>query len=148
MYFCITHCIFRFIITDKKKNKLKKKAIVVIFWDNCSKILGPNLNDEYFEKINIKTAMKYNNIFLCQITVFWRIPDCETKFGQKKEWSQPAWMHLRCIFETFHTASQRHLKKELICKCPRRLPGDWLKTSPQRCIWLPVHLLTCRHIFC
>ena len=24
---------------------------------------------------------------------------------------QPAWMHLRCIFETSHTTSQRHLKE-------------------------------------
>ena len=25
--------------------------------------------------------------------------------------SQPAWIHLRCIFETSHTESQRHLKE-------------------------------------
>ena len=25
--------------------------------------------------------------------------------------TQPAWMHLRCIFETSHAASQRHLKE-------------------------------------
>ena len=29
----------------------------------------------------------------------------------KKKNTQPAWMHLRCISETSHTASQRHLKE-------------------------------------
>ena len=31
--------------------------------------------------------------------------------GFSKILSRPAWMHIRCIFETFHTASQTHLKE-------------------------------------
>ena len=30
---------------------------------------------------------------------------------QQTDITQPAWMHLRCIFWTSHTASQRHLKE-------------------------------------
>ena len=31
--------------------------------------------------------------------------------GFSKILPRPAWMHIRCIFETFHTASQTHLKE-------------------------------------
>ena len=52
------------------KQKIGQATIVAIFRDNCSKTLRPNLNGEHFEKINIKTAVAYDNIFLCQITVY------------------------------------------------------------------------------
>ena len=42
--------------------------------NNWSKILRPNLSEklsgEHFEKKSIKTVITYNNIFLCQITVY------------------------------------------------------------------------------
>ena len=44
-------------------------TIVPIFWDNCSKTSRPNLNGEHFEKGNLETAVPYNSIFLCQITI-------------------------------------------------------------------------------
>ena len=50
--------------TSSGKWKIWHATIVAI------KILRPNLNDEHFEKINIKTAITYNKIFLCQITVY------------------------------------------------------------------------------
>ena len=52
------------------------------------------------------------------------------------EFTQPACIHLRCISETSHAASQRHLKEGwLICKSWRRLRWDVLRTSPQRRLW-------------
>ena len=51
--------------TNSGKRKIRHAAIVAIFWENCSKILRPNMNGEHFEKTNIKTTITYNNIFLC-----------------------------------------------------------------------------------
>ena len=56
--------------TNWGKRKIRHATVVAIFWDNCSKILRPNFNGEHFEKLNIKTAITYNSIFLCQITVY------------------------------------------------------------------------------
>ena len=56
--------------SEFRKTKIWHATIVAIFWDNCSKNLRPNLNSEYFEKTNIKTAITYNNIFICQNTVY------------------------------------------------------------------------------
>ena len=51
--------------TNSGKRKIRHATIVAIFWENCSKILRPNMNGEHFEKTNIKTTITYNNIFLC-----------------------------------------------------------------------------------
>ena len=40
-------------------------------------------------------------------------------------------MHLLDVYYSVSETSQRGL----ICKSLRLLPGDWLKTSSQRCIW-------------
>ena len=47
-------------VSENKFRKIKNSAC-----NNCSKILRPNLNGEHFEKINIETAITYNNILLC-----------------------------------------------------------------------------------
>ena len=52
------------------KRKIRHATIVAIFWDNCSRTLRPNLNGEHLEKRNIQIAVTYNNMFLCQITVY------------------------------------------------------------------------------
>ena len=57
--------------TNSAKWKICNATIAAIFWENCSKILRPNLNAKHFEKINVKTAVTYNNIFLRQITVYY-----------------------------------------------------------------------------
>ena len=74
---CYIECIFVLVIrvsefqkTSLGKRKIRHATIVAIFWDNCRKTLRPNLNGEHFENINIKTAVTYNNIFLCQITAY------------------------------------------------------------------------------
>ena len=47
------------------KRKIRYATIVAIFWDQiCPKKWMAN------EKINIKTVITYNTIFLCQITVY------------------------------------------------------------------------------
>ena len=56
--------------TNSEKLKIRRATILAILWDIYCKILRPNLNSEHFEKINIQTAITYNNIFLCQITVY------------------------------------------------------------------------------
>ena len=37
---------------------------------------------------------------------------CRSKFYIQDSMTQSAWMHLRCISETSHAASQRHLKED------------------------------------
>ena len=60
-------------LDNSGKQKIWHAAIVAVFWDNCSKILRPNisekLNGEYFEKINIKTVITYGNISIYQISI-------------------------------------------------------------------------------
>ena len=47
--------------TNSGKWKIPHAIVLAIFWDNCRKILKPNLNGEHFEKIDTKTAITYND---------------------------------------------------------------------------------------
>ena len=59
-----------------------------MFWDNFSKVLKSNLpeklNGEHIEK---NKRQNCNHIYpYAKLQSIWRIPDCGSKFGQKKEW--------------------------------------------------------------
>ena len=62
--------VLKFRKTNSRQPKIWHTKIVANYSDNCSKIMRPNFNNEHFEKINIKTTITYNKIFLCQITVY------------------------------------------------------------------------------
>ena len=53
---------------------------------------------------NIQEELKIENLKL-------PFDDNNTDVDTFSRLTQPAWMHLRCIFETSHAASQRHLKE-------------------------------------
>ena len=66
--------------------------------------------------------------------------------GESSHLTVPAHLHISSTCPTGMDASQMHLwnilyivsetsQKGLICKSLRRLPGDWLKTSPQKHLW-------------
>ena len=68
---CRAHIMYTFAcypstrVSENEFRKTKNSAST-----NCSNLLRPNFNGEHFKKINIKTAITYNNIFLCKITVY------------------------------------------------------------------------------
>ena len=68
------------------KLKIWHPISVAIYWDNFSQILRPNLpeklNGEHFEKN--KHQNRNHTCPYAKLQSTWRIPDCGTKFGQKK----------------------------------------------------------------
>ena len=80
------------------KQKIWHATSLAIFWDNFSKILRRNLpeklNDEHFEKINIKTVISY--ILLPNYTLFVELQIVGLNLAKRKNYKilrNRHWIH-------------------------------------------------------